>query len=127
MYDEIVHLHSILQFRLQVRFFTELRILCNSLVSGVISLFWATILVVLFSYITAVFVTDIIQSHRHAIWNNRGERPARPSAAASYWAILGRPSAVSLSLSASRCRPHADRLVFFLAAPAFWKIPKKIG
>ena len=44
-------------------------------------------------------------------------------------AIQGRPSAVGLSLSAPRCRPHADHLVFFLAAPGFWKklIPNNFG
>jgi Ca2+-binding EF-hand superfamily protein len=47
-----------------VRFFHELRILCHSLFNGLISLFWAMLLVFLFSYITAVFLTDIIHSHR---------------------------------------------------------------
>ena len=53
--------------------------------------------------------------------NYRGERPAGRAellANGPYWA--GPP------LSASRCRPRADRLVFFLAAPAFWKNPENI-
>lgn len=47
-----------------VRFFHELRILCNSLFNGLVSLVWAMVLVFLFSYITAVFLTDIIQSYK---------------------------------------------------------------
>jgi voltage-gated sodium channel len=45
-----------------LRFFHELRLLVNSLVSGLISLFWAMVLLVLITFITAVLITDIIHS-----------------------------------------------------------------
>jgi voltage-gated sodium channel len=63
-----------------VRFFHELRILCHSLFNGLISLFWAMLLVLLFSFITAVFLTDQIQSHR----TNNGFDPASVELA-SFW------------------------------------------
>merc|ERR1719454_920481 len=57
-------LRSLRMLRLirSVRFFHELRLLVNSLLSGLISLFWAMVLLVLVTFITAVLVTDVIHS-----------------------------------------------------------------
>ena len=70
----------------------------------------------------------------HLPCKSRGEREhgSLESGRAELRALMGhtgpalrcRPLAVGLSLSAPRCRPLADRLVFFLGALHFGKIPK---
>jgi uncharacterized membrane protein len=41
--------------------------LCHSLFNGLTSLIWAMLLVFLFSFITAVYLTDMIHNHRTTI------------------------------------------------------------